>query len=73
MSEEIKPRQVKCPQCKSLSLYSLENPFRPFCSERCRTLDIGAWADEAYRVPVTGSSSSSLTVADSENPDEYED
>jgi endogenous inhibitor of DNA gyrase (YacG/DUF329 family) len=28
------------------------NPARPFCSERCRMIDLGAWASEAYRVPV---------------------
>jgi len=28
------------------------NPYRPFCSERCKLIDLGAWASEAYRVPV---------------------
>ena len=28
------------------------NPWRPFCSERCKLVDLGAWADESYRVPV---------------------
>jgi hypothetical protein len=27
------------------------NPYRPFCCERCRLIDLGAWADESYRVP----------------------
>ncbi len=45
-------RTVRCPQCSGESLYSPENPFRPFCSERCRLIDLGAWADESYRVPV---------------------
>ena len=43
---------VKCPTCKKPALYSSENKFRPFCSERCQTLDLGAWADEKYKVPV---------------------
>lgn len=30
----------------------MENPFRPFCSERCHTLDLGSWADESYKIPV---------------------
>jgi endogenous inhibitor of DNA gyrase (YacG/DUF329 family) len=30
-----------------------ENPNRPFCSERCRMIDLGAWANEAYRIPVS--------------------
>jgi endogenous inhibitor of DNA gyrase (YacG/DUF329 family) len=28
------------------------NPFRPFCSERCKMIDLGAWATESYRIPV---------------------
>jgi hypothetical protein len=31
--------------------YAPENRWRPFCSERCRTIDLGNWAAEAYRVP----------------------
>ena len=42
--------KVKCPTCKKLTLYAPENPFRPFCSERCRLLDLGNWASENYRV-----------------------
>ncbi|MDR3427153.1 MULTISPECIES: DNA gyrase inhibitor YacG [Silvimonas] len=45
-------RFVTCPCCKKQSAYSPENPFRPFCSERCRLIDLGQWASESYRVPV---------------------
>ena len=45
------PRQVKCPACGGPSLYAPENRWRPFCSERCRRVDLGAWASERYRVP----------------------
>jgi endogenous inhibitor of DNA gyrase (YacG/DUF329 family) len=45
-------RQIKCPQCGRLTVYSKENSFRPFCSERCRLLDLGAWASEEYKVPT---------------------
>jgi len=34
--------------------YAPENRWRPFCTERCRMIDLGAWAAEAYRVPVAG-------------------
>lgn len=44
--------QVKCPQCGLLTLYSTENSNRPFCSERCKLLDLGAWASEKFRVPT---------------------
>jgi endogenous inhibitor of DNA gyrase (YacG/DUF329 family) len=45
-------RIVKCPQCGSPVEWTAAAKFRPFCSERCKTLDLGAWASEAYRVPV---------------------
>jgi endogenous inhibitor of DNA gyrase (YacG/DUF329 family) len=32
----------------------MESPFRPFCSERCKMIDLGAWASEEYRVAVKG-------------------
>lgn len=43
-------RIVTCPTCSGESVYSPENPFRPFCSERCKNVDFGAWASESYRV-----------------------
>jgi uncharacterized protein len=43
-------RVVPCPTCKGESLYDVSNPFRPFCSERCKNMDFGAWADEGFRV-----------------------
>lgn len=47
-----KSRMVRCPQCGGESLWSAENKYRPFCSERCKLIDLGAWASESYRVPV---------------------
>ncbi len=44
-------RFVSCPHCKANSVYAQSNPYRPFCSERCKSMDFGAWADEAFRVP----------------------
>ena len=43
-------RWVRCPACGQQALYAAENPARPFCSERCRSADLGAWASESYRV-----------------------
>lgn len=45
-------RTVQCPHCGAETVYAPENPWRPFCSERCRMIDLGAWANESYRVPV---------------------
>jgi endogenous inhibitor of DNA gyrase (YacG/DUF329 family) len=47
-----KPRLVNCPHCGKPVPWSTGNPHRPFCSERCRTLDLGAWAAERYRIPT---------------------
>ena len=43
-------RVVRCPTCGGDSVYATENPFRPFCSQRCKNNDFGAWASEAFRV-----------------------
>jgi endogenous inhibitor of DNA gyrase (YacG/DUF329 family) len=42
---------VKCPHCGKEREFS-GNEFRPFCSERCRLLDFGAWIDEEYNLPA---------------------
>ncbi|HQN64102.1 MAG TPA: DNA gyrase inhibitor YacG [Methylophilus sp.] len=45
-----KPRMVACPQCGALTEYSPSNPYRPFCSQRCKLIDLGAWANEEFRI-----------------------
>ncbi len=45
-------RTVRCPACQGPSLYHPDNPWRPFCSQRCRQMDLGAWAREDFRVPA---------------------
>jgi endogenous inhibitor of DNA gyrase (YacG/DUF329 family) len=43
--------KIQCPQCHEWVSWEA-NPFRPFCSERCKETDLGKWATEEYRVPV---------------------
>jgi endogenous inhibitor of DNA gyrase (YacG/DUF329 family) len=50
MSTGTTRRTVTCPGCGGPSVYAPENPWRPFCSERCKNHDFGAWASERYRV-----------------------
>lgn len=50
MSPADKPRVVRCPACGGASPFGSTNPWRPFCSERCKSHDFGAWASERYRV-----------------------
>jgi endogenous inhibitor of DNA gyrase (YacG/DUF329 family) len=45
-------RTVTCPGCGKSVPWVPANVWRPFCSERCRLIDLGAWAAERYRVPV---------------------
>lgn len=53
---------VKCPHCGKETEYT-GNEHRPFCSERCKLLDFGAWADEEFRLPTE---SQALTEEDIE-------
>lgn len=47
----MKQLTVACPRCeKKFNYYSSE--FRPFCSEKCRLIDLGQWLTESYTVPV---------------------
>jgi len=48
---EKKPKVVKCPTCGKPVPWTPESRWRPFCSERCRLIDLGEWASESYRVP----------------------
>lgn len=46
-----KPRIVRCPQCGKDALWAPENAWRPFCCERCKQIDLGAWATGSYAIP----------------------
>lgn len=41
--------KIICPTCKKITTWE-ENPWRPFCSERCKLIDLGKWASEEYRI-----------------------
>jgi endogenous inhibitor of DNA gyrase (YacG/DUF329 family) len=45
-------KTVICPRCGNTVEWGPKSPWRPFCSERCKLIDLGAWATEKYRVPV---------------------
>ena len=47
VSKEI---TVKCPQCGTRAGWQ-GNAFRPFCSERCKLIDLGKWAEGEYFIP----------------------
>ena len=57
------PLMVTCPTCHKRIEYSSANPFRPFCSERCRLLDLGAWASDERIIagnPITADEDADL-------------
>lgn len=51
-SSPAQTRTVVCPTCGGDSVYSPANAYRPFCSERCKQVDLGAWASEDFRMPT---------------------
>ena len=51
-SDPSQPKIVVCPTCNGPSVYATDNRFRPFCSERCKNFDLGAWASESFRMPA---------------------
>jgi endogenous inhibitor of DNA gyrase (YacG/DUF329 family) len=46
----MSPARVNCPTCQRELAWDTA-PFRPFCSERCRLLDLGAWLSEQHAIP----------------------
>ena len=62
------PCVVSCPRCGSNIEWTAANAYRPFCSERCKMIDFGAWATEKYRVPVTESNDQPEDEAPGETP-----
>lgn len=46
------PVTVACPICGSAVAWIPGNRWKPFCSERCKLIDLGQWATEKYRVPA---------------------
>lgn len=43
-------KKTLCPSCKKESDLSVSNLYRPFCTERCRLIDLGQWVEEAYTI-----------------------
>ena len=46
-----KPATLDCPTCEKKIEWSDKFPHRPFCSERCKLIDLGEWAAEGHRIP----------------------
>ena len=44
-------KKVQCPTCLKELIWSDKEKSRPFCSERCKLIDLGEWANESHRIP----------------------
>jgi endogenous inhibitor of DNA gyrase (YacG/DUF329 family) len=62
------PRTFPCPRCSEASSWE-GNEFRPFCSERCKLIDLGAWASDEYKLPTQDAPQAGLQRQE----DDYED
>ena len=60
--------KIKCPKCKKKVNWE-GNKWRPFCSERCKMVDLGAWVSEGYRIEGDALDDSGHD-ADAENDEE---
>lgn len=66
-SNKIKKTDITCPHCGKKGTWKKDNPARPFCSARCKLIDLGAWADEKHRIP--GDSTESLPQSNDPDAD----
>jgi endogenous inhibitor of DNA gyrase (YacG/DUF329 family) len=58
---------VDCPTCSAKVEWTEENKYRPFCSQRCKQIDLGAWAEEKYVIPAVS------PPQDEDDPNQLED
>lgn len=63
--------EVPCPTCRKITRYDTSNPSRPFCSERCRLIDLGEWASEGHR--IAGKPAAEELLSDDLPPDNDRD
>jgi len=60
-------KKVLCPVCGQTVLWAEESIHKPFCSERCKQIDLGGWASGAYSIPVSGENDIEIKVDDTQN------
>ena len=57
-------KAVKCPECGKATEYSPENEYRPFCSKRCKLIDLGEWIEGRYKITSEENSQESQYMED---------
>lgn len=66
------PRPASCPTCQKKGSW-LEGPFAPFCSERCKLIDLGKWLGEEYRIASPLTAEDLEELSDTEVSDEHKE
>jgi hypothetical protein len=61
---------MNCPICRS-ETERQGNPFRPFCSERCKMIDLDHWLSERYRIPAAAEAEATPEPAPAPGPEEH--
>jgi endogenous inhibitor of DNA gyrase (YacG/DUF329 family) len=62
---------LKCPRCGK-KMDTKDNPFRPFCSERCKLVDLGSWLSGSYRIPESDAPDEQNSVPDDQEDSDIE-
>jgi uncharacterized protein len=63
-------QRLRCPTCQRPIEWSDQFPYRPFCSERCRLIDLGAWLSEKHAIPGNSSDGPDEAPASADDPGE---
>jgi uncharacterized protein len=58
---------VKCPTCRRKVAWTEDSSYRPFCSDRCRLIDLGAWVSEQHKIPDESPAGEDLLPPDSQD------
>jgi endogenous inhibitor of DNA gyrase (YacG/DUF329 family) len=64
---------VNCPNCGKIIVWDTSNRYRPFCSERCKMIDLGQWASESYRIPDPETDMDTDADAEKQKEDVFKD
>ena len=64
---------TKCPTCKQPVEWGPQSPYRPFCSKRCRLIDLGGWLDGSHHIPGAELDGEQLTRLEQDIPPANDD
>lgn len=64
-------KKITCPTCGKQDTWQPENAFKPFCSDRCKLIDLGEWANETRKIPGESIDPNSLPIGDDNDPGDF--